>query len=78
MQMDEVALDVLEGRIAAIEEIIAARGRRRRVLCSRLGRQLRASDDRYAWAGPTFADRRGEAMAEDIEVRMTPRRRRSR
>ena len=78
IEMDGFAIDVLEDRVSALEEIIAARGRRRRVLCRRLARQLRASDDRFAWAGPTFAARRGEAMTEDIHYRMTPRRRRSR
>ena len=63
------AIDVLEDRVSALEEIIAARWPRSMILRRRLARKLRASAATFAWAGPDFATRRGEAMSEEIQVR---------
>ena len=53
----------LEARVAALEEIAAARWPRRWLARARLGRQLRDSIRHFP--GATFADRRGEAASAD-------------
>jgi hypothetical protein len=67
------AIDVLEERVAALEEIIAARWPRSWRLRRRLARRLRASAATFAWAGGDFATRRAEAMSEDIQIRSVPK-----
>lgn len=56
---DELAT-ALELRVSALEEALISRRARRR-----LRRALRESDATYAWAGPTFADRRAEAAGAE-------------
>lgn len=60
MRQDEM----LERRIALLEEIVAARWPRRIHLRHRLARDLRASVARYRWVGPDWADRRGQAIGD--------------
>jgi hypothetical protein len=73
LEMTDLAIDVIEDRVSALEEIIAARWPRSMFLRRRLARELRASSATLAWAGPAFRARRGEAMSEDIAVRQRPR-----
>lgn len=73
IETTDQALDVLEDRISAIEEIIAASWPRSMVLRRRLARELRASSATFAWAGRTFRARRAEAMSEEIAFRQMPR-----
>jgi len=54
-------LDVLEERVAAIEEVLAARGLRRLAATWRLTRKLRRSLEPFE--GDSFADRRWEAIS---------------
>lgn len=56
-------LDMLEDRIARLEEVAAARWPRRLLLARRLRRELRASV-RYV-PGDTFTDRRAEAVGTE-------------
>jgi hypothetical protein len=56
-------LDALELRVAALEQIAAARGPGRVWLRVRLGRQLRRSVAHFP--GGTFAERRTEAAGSD-------------
>jgi len=56
-------LNLLEARLVALEEIAAARGVRRLVLASRLGRALRASVRPFV--GRSFAERRREAVTAE-------------
>lgn len=58
----DIALDMVEDRLSAIEELLAARWPRRMFLRRRLARELRASSALFTWAGETFAARRAEAM----------------
>ena len=73
---DSLATDSLAGhleeRVAALEEITAARWPRRLVLRARYGRQLRASIRHFP--GATFADRRAAAASADwiAQDRRTP------
>ena len=69
IEMSDAAIDALEDRLAALEEVIAARWPRRMVLRRQLARQLRASAATFAWAGPDFRTQRAEAMSEDITLR---------
>jgi hypothetical protein len=57
---------MLETRIAALEEVAAARWPRRWLLAARLGRQLRASVRGYSWAGPAWTDKRGQAVSDSM------------
>ena len=66
--MTDAALDALEDRVAAIEEIVAARWPRSIGVRRRVARELRASSATFAWAG-TFQARRVEAMSEDVHNR---------
>jgi hypothetical protein len=54
--------ELLEARVSAIEEVIAARWPRRWLLAGRLRRSLRASVRHLGYAGP-FADRRIETAS---------------
>jgi hypothetical protein len=54
-------IDLLEGRVVAIEAVIAARGWPRFVAAWRLGRSLRASV--LPFEGGSFAERRYEAVS---------------
>lgn len=58
---------MLESRIIALEELLAARWPRRAVLRRRLARQLRASARAHAHAGRSFRARRLEAGGELID-----------
>lgn len=58
-------MEMLERRIAVLEEIAAARPLARMVLAARIARRLRRSVAPYGWAGPSFMDRRHEAIATD-------------
>jgi hypothetical protein len=69
---DDWAIAVLEDRVSAIEEIIAARWLRSLLLRRRLARGLRTSASTFAWAGDSFRARRAEQMSEDIEIRSRP------
>lgn len=60
------AESMLEARIIAIEEVIAARWPRRVILRRRLGRQLRASARAHAYAGRGFRARRLEAASDEL------------
>jgi hypothetical protein len=62
-RMNDEIDEVLELRVAAIEEVLAARGPRRWLLAARLGRVLRASVRHLGWVGPSFAARRAEAAS---------------
>jgi hypothetical protein len=55
--------DFLELRVAAVEEVLAARWPRRWLLAARLGRSLRGSIRHMP--GGTFAERRIEAVTTD-------------
>lgn len=54
-------IDLLEGRVVAIEAVMAARGWRRFIAAWRLGRSLRASVQPFE--GSSFAERRYEAVS---------------
>lgn len=56
-------MDMIELRVATLEQIAAARWPRRILVRARLGRQLRASIRHIP--GATFADRRTEAVTAD-------------
>lgn len=56
-------MDMLEFRIAALEEVIAARGFRRFWAAWTLGRQLRQSVQNFE--GDTFIERRLEAISSE-------------
>jgi hypothetical protein len=56
-------MDVLEDRVAAIEEVLAAKGLGRLRAAWRLARMLRRSVGPFA--GGSFADRRREAVSAD-------------
>ena len=56
-------MDVREARLVALEEVAAARGIRRLVLASRLGRSLRTSVRPFT--GRSFAERRCEAVSAE-------------
>jgi len=60
---DELA-ELLERRVAAVEEVIAARWPRRWLLAARLRRQLRAATRDYGWAGPDFYSRRAQQVSD--------------
>ena len=64
MESTDRALDGIEGRLIAIEEVIAARWPRSAVLRRRLARELRATDRAYASTGDTFRARRIEAVID--------------
>ena len=55
---------MLERRIAALEEITAARWPRRIMVRRRLARDLRASVRNYGWAGPEWFWRRAQAIGD--------------
>lgn len=57
-------LDMLEERVIALEEIIAARWPRSWLLRRRYARQLRASVAGYGWVGPGFRIQRMEAAGD--------------
>jgi hypothetical protein len=63
------AIDSLEDRVAALEEVAAARWPRRVALRRRLARSLRASAAAHAYAGPGFAARRAEAVGLELTAR---------
>lgn len=56
--------EMLERRIAALEEITAARWPRRIAVRRRLARDLRASVRGYGWAGPEWFWRRAQAIGD--------------
>jgi hypothetical protein len=66
IDVSDWAIESLETRVSAIEEIIAARWPRSWLLKRRLARELRALSATYAWAGPSFRARRAEAVSEVI------------
>jgi hypothetical protein len=55
--------DILEDRLAALEEVAAARWPARILVRARLGRKLRQSIAPFA--GPSFRDRRHEAVTTE-------------
>lgn len=58
---------MLERRITELEEVEAARWPRRILVRWRLARQLRASVATYGdWAGRSWADKRAEAVGEEL------------
>ena len=59
---------ILERRIAALEEVLAARWPRRWLLAARLRRDLRASVAGYEWAGGWY-ERRLEAVSVEMSQR---------
>ncbi len=63
---------MLEPRIAKLEEVAAARWPRRWLLAARLRRQLRASVAGYAWAGPVWTDMRAQAVGDEMNASGTP------
>lgn len=67
-EMTDRYLDMLEDRIIAVEEIIAAPWPRSWLLLRRLRRRLRASVAGYGWPGATWRGRRSEAATDDIIV----------
>ena len=66
IDFSDAAQSELEGRVIALEEIIAARWPRRMLLRWRLARQLRASARAHAYAGRSFQARRGEATSDEL------------
>lgn len=57
--------EMLEHRVALLEEIVAARWPRRMLVRARLARQLRASVAGYgSWAGADWRDRRAQAVGD--------------
>ena len=58
--------EMLERRIAALEEIVAARWPRRILVRRRLARDLRASVRHYSWAGPEWFWRRAQAAGDEL------------
>lgn len=64
--MTDRAIDGLEDRVAALEEIIAARWPRSAALRRQLAREIRAVDVKYAEAGRDFRIRRSEWMGTEI------------
>jgi len=61
-RMNDEHGDLLAARVAALEEVAAARWPRRWLLAARLGRTLRASV-RHIETGGTFAARRAESAS---------------
>jgi hypothetical protein len=76
-EFDDEVGEMLEDRIMALEEIVAAGWPRRMILRRRLARSLRASADAHAWAGPDFRSRRIEAASLQV-IAQSARRRASR
>jgi hypothetical protein len=68
-EFDAQAVDAIEVRLIALEEITAARWPRRMILRRRLARSLRASDAAYADAAGTFTGRRVQAAGDDLIIR---------
>lgn len=56
--------EMLERRVAALEEIVAARPLARIAVRRRLARELRASVARYGWVGPEWFWRRAQAIGD--------------
>jgi hypothetical protein len=69
VEFGDVADSMLEARVTALEEIIAASGPRAWMLRRRLRRQLRASVAGYDWAGGSWRDRRSEAAGDAVIFR---------
>lgn len=67
-RMDDEIAELLAARVAALEEVTAARWPRRWVLAARLRRQLRASV-RHVLHGDTFTERRAEWAAVESMTR---------
>jgi hypothetical protein len=61
-----LALSDLEDRIIAVEEVLAARWPRSRLLRRRLARSLRATDAAYRDAAGSFAGRRVQAAGDEL------------
>lgn len=58
--------ELLERRVAALEEVVASGS----VLALlRLRRRLRASVAPYTWTGPSFWDRRSQAVSDEWTLR---------
>lgn len=70
-RMNDEYAEQLAARVAAIEEVLAARWPRRWLLAARLGRVLRASVRHLGYAG-AFAERRAEDAS--LAVHPGPRR----
>ena len=66
IDFSDAAQSELEGRVIAVEEVLAARWPRRVFLRRRLARQLRASARAHAYAGRSFRARRGEATSDEL------------
>jgi hypothetical protein len=66
--MTDRGLDALEDRIAALEEVIAARWPRSAVLRRQLRRELRSVDAQYAGAEATFRRRRQQWQGDVIII----------
>jgi hypothetical protein len=71
-EMTDRAIDAIEDRVAALEEITAASWPRSAVLRRRLRRELRATDARYATAARDFRGRRAEWAADQGIISSQP------
>jgi len=60
LRVTDELISALESRVIDIEEVLAIRWPLRMVAAARLGRAIRQSANRLAWAGPGFAARRTE------------------
>lgn len=56
--------ELLERRVCALEEIMAARWPRRWLLSARLRKQLREAVSGYGWAGEDFWSRRAQQVSD--------------
>ena len=63
-QITDQEAEILELRITALEEIVAARWPRSIGVRRRLAKDLRESVRGYGWAGPDFASRRVQAIGD--------------
>jgi hypothetical protein len=69
VEFSDVADSMLEARVTALEEIIAAPWPRRWLLRRCLRRVLRQSVAGYDWPGASWADRRSEAAGDAVIYR---------
>lgn len=65
--LSNLAASQVEKRLAALEELMAARWPRRWWVRRRIARDLRASVKRYRWAGPDFESQREQALSHESD-----------
>lgn len=65
-RMNDELYEILEKRVAAMEELIATCSVRNLL---RLRRRLRDSVKGYGWAGPTWWDQRAQAVSDEWHMR---------